>query len=392
MAYSSVEIGLEMQNLISDLEHLTQSKEKIVKATNTANAVAKYGGAKRVIDALFDQIREPVGEERRISLFYLCDSILQSAAKEKHKNEANRSSGATSLFLELVESRLTELVEHLSEDYDCYKKLKRVLILWKERKVLNSEALDLALSKVEELSSRHGRSIEDDEFKDQGKTVLYVRSIDGPECSRMILSKTFSSLGNLQEVMELPEGLKNLTIRNFSRKDWDSIDDEIQQQGFAHSHPPGLSSRTRSHSRVRRSHLGPPPLPRYSPMDIDDPNFIPPLPPGSPPDEDPNFIPPLPSSPPPMGPKPRPFAHQTEYPPFSMSGGRNRSPMNPWERPPMGQGRYPPDHPYPNQPPLPRGNPPQSLPPHLMNHGYHYQPPWPPSHPQPHQNQGENLI
>ena len=49
-----------------------------------------------------------------------------------------------------------------------------------------------------------------------------------------------------------------------------------------------------------------PPLPSDSPpADVDDPNFVAPLPSD---DEDPNFIPPLPTSPPPAHP-PQPFRH-----------------------------------------------------------------------------------
>eukprot|EP00210_Caulerpa_lentillifera_P006970 g6665.t1 len=399
VSYSSVEIGLEMQNLISELENLTQSKDKIVHATTTATAVARYGGAKRVIDALFDQIKEPVGEERKISLFYLCDSILQFAAKDKQRTEAGKSAGETIMFLELVQGRLTELVEHLAHDYECYKKLKRVLGLWKERKVLSCEALDCALAKVEALSTQHAQSIEDDTFKEQGKTVLYVRRSDGPECSRVVLSKTFSTMGSLNEVMKLPNTLQNLTVKKYSRSDWDAIDNEIQRQEFANSRTPRdtfLPSRSRGQTRgkeslsFRKEFEIMPPLPQCSPMDIDDPNFIPPLPPGSPPDDDPNFVPPLPSSPPPPIPKTQHHSSHEDYATMHHPlRDRDYSPMKPWERP-HAEGRYYHDM-YPNQPPLPRGNPPpppQSLPPHLVNHGYHYQPSWPPSHHRSHHDQG----
>ena len=225
MTYSSVEIGLEMQNMENHLDNLTQSRERIAKATEVAISVARCGGAKRVIDAVLVQIKEPVGAERKIALFYLLDSILQYASRDKQKFAEGRSSGETIIFLELVEARLNELVETLSDEYDSYTKLEKVLELWKERQFFAAKTMQTALEWLAARSGKHARFIEDDKLRNKGFVPYYVRNSHAPQCHRVILKRIFASVGSLQDA---PGALMHKEMKLFQKSEWDEIDSEIK--------------------------------------------------------------------------------------------------------------------------------------------------------------------
>lgn len=214
-----------MQSFEQHLTHLTQSRERIAKATTSALAVARCGGAKRVVDAVMLQIKEPVGSERRVALFYLLDSILHHAQRAKCKAGGQHESIA---FLDLVESKLKELVEVLCVEYDSYTKMEKVLELWKERQLFKIETMDTALEWLHAESGRHARAIEDDRLRSQGMTPYYIRDSKGPKCKRIVLSRVFATAGRLSEYMSVPESLAHKGVRKYERRLWDIIDSDIK--------------------------------------------------------------------------------------------------------------------------------------------------------------------
>ena len=219
-----------MQTFEKHLENLTVSRDRIAKATNVATSLAHCGGAKHAIDAVMIQMKEPVGAERKITLFYLLDSILQCSHKDRARAPLGKSTGETIVFLELVESHLKEIVETLSEEYDSYTKLEKVLELWKEWHLFSAESMDRALTWLHERSGKHERFLEDDRLRSEKRIPYYIRSPEGPQCHRVILSSVFASVGSIPECLSIPSTVSGRKLEKYEKSAWDEIDKAIEDE------------------------------------------------------------------------------------------------------------------------------------------------------------------
>lgn len=216
----------EIESFEKQLDHLTVSKERIWKATLSVASLASCGGAQRAIELIAVHIKEPVGAERRVTLFYLLDSIVQYAHKDRMRHFVGRSSGTLVVYLQMIESHLKEFVDVMGEEYESYYKAEKVLELWRDREIFPAEKMQQALSWLHEHSEKYAQEIEDEALRLQDMIPHYVRQNDGPQCRRVMISNPFVTLSQLLDKYSI-SGLEGKHVPKYKKEDWEKIDAEI---------------------------------------------------------------------------------------------------------------------------------------------------------------------
>ncbi|KAI4365660.1 hypothetical protein MLD38_021625 [Melastoma candidum] len=128
---NSDEVHGTLSSFEAVLGGLTRTKESIGRATRIALDCAKSGIAAKVVDSLARTLEREPSLYKRVDLFFLIDSIMQSSRGLK---------GAGGMYISIVQSKLPRLVTAAAPPghtaHENRRQCLKVLRLWLERRIL----------------------------------------------------------------------------------------------------------------------------------------------------------------------------------------------------------------------------------------------------------------